>query len=292
VTVDQQAVFESIREIWLAWLEAGGPYFRNAVVVEKQLDFEPGFSGSAVGLDVLDAYGRSLSFPPGLFGTRTVTGIESEFHKTTKKADRRTRDLLRGLRKTAPDPDRRPNHFRMRVVRDGASEMIFLHEPGLTERRRAQAAEARRAGQELIDADPGRYAYVPPTPEQAEIEKRYAEQLRLATNNFINLHRRPAEEHLKWIERFLWSHAGIGNDRVWEMIWFHLGTDERGTPLATQEVRWEGEGDFKPLPAAEPDLLMEVLRIHREDAGKGGSNPPAMSLLLRRDGLADPQFDE
>ena len=285
--MDQERVFELVREIWLAWLVAGGPYFRDAVAVEMQLDFEPGFSGG-VGPDVKDAAGRSLPFPPDFL----ETGIQSKFHMMREATDRRAHDLLLVLRKTAPDPDRRPNNFRMRVVRDGPSEMVFFHEPGLSERRTAQAAEIQRQNVELYNADPERYAYVPPTPEQAAIKKRYQEQRRLASENFFHLHRQPVEQHPKWIERFLWSHAGIGNDRVWETIRFHLGTDGRGIPLATQEVRWEGEDEFEPLPAAEHDWLAEVLRIRREDAGREGPNAPAMTLLLRRDGLADPQFDE
>ena len=280
-------MFELIREIWLAWLVAGGPYFQDAVAVEMQVDFEPGFSGGGP-FDVVDADGLTLPFPPDFSGT----GIQSEFHKITGESHDRTRKLLKSLRKTAPDPDRRPNNFRMRVVRDGPSEMVFFHEPGLAERRRAQIAEARRAREERMNADPTRYAYVPPTPEQAAIKKRYQEQRRLASENFFHLHRQPVEQHPKWIERFLWSHAGIGNDRVWETIRFHLGTDERGIPLATQEVRWEGAGEFEPLPAAEHDWLAEVLRIRREDAGRDGPDAPAMTLLLRRDGLADPQFGE
>ena len=283
----QEAVFELIRSIWLEWLVAGGPYFHGAMSVEKQTDFKPGFSGG-IGLDVKDADGRSLPFPPDFL----ETGIESEFYKATIEADNRTHDLLVGLRKAAPDPDRRPNNFRMCIVRDGPSEIVFFHELGLAERRRAQAAEVRQENEALYNADPERYAYVPPTPEQAAIKKRYQEQRRLASENFFHLHRQPVQEHPKWIERFLWSHAGIGNDRVWEAIRFHLGTDGRGIPLATQEVRWEGADEFEPLPAAEHDWLAEVLRIRREDAGREGPNAPAMTLLLRRDGLADPQFDE
>ena len=278
--MDQEKAFEVIRELWLAWLDAGGPYFQNASAVRMQLDFKPGFVGGTTGKVVTDADGNELFHPPKTL----AMGIDTEFGRETTRVWKHTTELLWGLRRVAADPERRPNHFRMRVVRDGQSEIAFFHEPGLAQRR---SADMKRMTEAYGDSPPPS----PLTAEQELSSKRLREQTRLARDNFFQLYHRPPEERLTWIERFLWSHAGIGNERLWEEIRFRLGTDRRGIPVATQHVRWEGSTGHESLPVREPDLLVDVLRILKEEAGRGEEGAPAMSVVLTRDGLKEPALE-